>query len=372
MLQARATDFSQNVTVTETSVTVTSIRADEENSGEGGNSGPSLFVDEPRSYDAVGPGFELRYQGFGMMGASSVRLWRDGAPQQDLPVLEPVEVSPGFTQGLAGVWVDAAEWSEGLHLLELVAQDSAGRIFASDPFYVVRESAPELPRPSIVSPHPAAGPVTGTVEFLLAAVGREPVSELVLYSDGTEIGRASESPARLIWDSTQNDDGCQVFVAEARDLLGRSGFSEPRTLCVDNTGPELTLSTPREGAVVGVGVVPIRVQTDQFDLRDFTVQVDGIENTTANSATSLFARLNPGLHRVRVIARDQVGLIGQSPEVEVMAQSCATETDCDDGDPCTTDACAANGWCTYARETACCVTDSDCTDSDPCTRETCS
>ena len=43
---------------------------------------------------------------------------------------------------------------------------------------------------------------------------------------------------------------------------------------------------------------------------------------------------------------------------------------CDDGDPCTADACS-EGACTHAPITNCCVADGDCDDGDPCTEDGC-
>ncbi|MBM4370364.1 MAG: immune inhibitor A [Deltaproteobacteria bacterium] len=49
---------------------------------------------------------------------------------------------------------------------------------------------------------------------------------------------------------------------------------------------------------------------------------------------------------------------------------CAGNADCNDQDPCTTDACTA-GVCTFTPVGGCCSTDEECDDSDPCTEDTC-
>jgi MYXO-CTERM domain-containing protein len=51
---------------------------------------------------------------------------------------------------------------------------------------------------------------------------------------------------------------------------------------------------------------------------------------------------------------------------------CKTDSDCDDKNPCTTDACdAKTGSCTNKAQADCCAVDTDCDDGDPCTLDRC-
>ena len=49
---------------------------------------------------------------------------------------------------------------------------------------------------------------------------------------------------------------------------------------------------------------------------------------------------------------------------------CVTYLDCDDGEPCTFNACV-NNECYFAENTACCLSDADCDDLNPCTADDC-
>ncbi len=50
---------------------------------------------------------------------------------------------------------------------------------------------------------------------------------------------------------------------------------------------------------------------------------------------------------------------------------CVDTIDCDDGNACTSDVCAANGACQHDAIPGCCVASSDCNDGDACTQESC-
>ena len=51
-------------------------------------------------------------------------------------------------------------------------------------------------------------------------------------------------------------------------------------------------------------------------------------------------------------------------------QSCKSDDECDDLDPCTTDTCP-DGTCVFTPVPGCCNTAADCNDSDPCTADSC-
>ncbi len=52
-------------------------------------------------------------------------------------------------------------------------------------------------------------------------------------------------------------------------------------------------------------------------------------------------------------------------------ECCASDGGCDDGDPCTTDSCVMNTCRHLAVGTACCSADAQCDDQDPCTKDSC-
>lgn len=78
------------------------------------------------------------------------------------------------------------------------------------------------------------------------------------------------------------------------------------------------------------------------------------------------------------VARDATpppsdGRTGDGPPADAgCPECCATDGDCDDGNPCTTDACSApGGRCTHTPLTDCCTADAECGDADPCTVDYC-
>lgn len=376
-IEVRAIDVTQNVSLERSEVTVVEPSGGGREDGvggpnEGGSQGAQIYVDQPRSFDAVGAGFALRYQAFGAESDVAVRLWVDGEPRVDLPILEVRETFPGFFQGVGTAWVDASEWGPGIHAVELVGRSDDGTLLTSSVFYLFRENPPLTPLAFIVSPHPIDNRVTGVTEIEVAAAVDGGLDELVLWADGFTLGSARTSPAQIAWDTTGMPDGCVHLVAEARSAGGISGFSDPLYVCIDNRAPSLALRSPLDADRVGTGVVPLRIESEDFDVVEYRVVVDGAVQSRTTDASGLYAVLATGVHTLRVDATDRVGLEGTTAEVTVDALSCVTDSDCDDGITCTTDTCADTGWCINAREPGCCVVDDDCSDDDPCTSATCS
>ncbi len=57
---------------------------------------------------------------------------------------------------------------------------------------------------------------------------------------------------------------------------------------------------------------------------------------------------------------------------EVLETCCTADMDCDDGDPCTTDVClGSEAGCDHQAIEGCCAEDADCDDGDPCTTNAC-
>ena len=62
--------------------------------------------------------------------------------------------------------------------------------------------------------------------------------------------------------------------------------------------------------------------------------------------------------------------MGSSKSITMVLSGCTSASQCDDGNPCTTDTCASN-LCQHPAITGCCTSASQCDDGNPCTTDTC-
>jgi hypothetical protein len=139
-------------------------------------------------------------------------------------------------------------------------------------------------------------------------------------------------------------------IASATGLVGRFGLNEGTGTAAADSAAPLENGTLSGGAAWGAGVPAISSGTCAHAPVE-TCCDDNADCDDANPCTSDACE-------------------GATCENVPIGGCCATAADCADGDPCTTETCV-NGTCDVDPVPNCCATDADCGDADVCTADFC-
>ncbi len=177
--------------------------------------------------------------------------------------------------------LDTTELSDGSHSLSAVAIDIAGnRTQSTDTVFSIDNTAPQA---TIVSP--AAGEeVAGTVDIAVDVSDDNPVTEVVFFVDGEQIGAVQSAPYELAWDSAGATDGSHTISVRATDAPGNVSTDSSVVITVVNVVPvQVEIVTPQSGATVN-GDVDVAVFTSGVESIDYVALLqDGVVVATDNT-----------------------------------------------------------------------------------------
>ncbi|HEX8698661.1 MAG TPA: hypothetical protein VF815_07485, partial [Myxococcaceae bacterium] len=210
------------------------------------------------------------------------------------------EVHPGTVEAtLNGAPMSSGDTvsAEGAHEWVVVATDAAGNRAEARRRFAVDLTPPTL---EVLEPTPGSYTQAGTVEVVVAAGDSGPVAgvwlgsaELMLGADGKYRGNVSL------------EEGSNLLVLVARDAAGNSTQS---TLAVtrDSTAPELTVTTPAEGAKIAGDLAQVEGQVQ--DATPLTVRVAGqAASIGADGRFQLSVSVAQGAVSLEVVATDAAG-----------------------------------------------------------------
>ncbi len=195
----------------------------------------------------------------------------------------------------------------GDHALYAVATDTAGNSHASAPVSVTLDNVP----PVVAFNNPSNGAViTGIVSLAVNATDAVGVQKVQYYRESSVLlGTSLSAPFDLSWDSTAVTEGSHTLFAVATDLAGNTATSATISVTVDRSLPEVSLTTPSNGALVGTAVTVSATASDNTGIsrvdfyRDGNVLL-GADNTSPYSiswdTTSTFS----GAHTLIAVATD--------------------------------------------------------------------
>ncbi|MFH1812494.1 MAG: Ig-like domain-containing protein [Pseudomonadota bacterium] len=337
---------------------------------------PSIYIQAPPGWSAVGPMFELSYMIFGAASGASADLLLDGVAIQPSPLPPPLSGGgvggSGNGEGAQSVLLDASTWSAGPHQLQIRVH-SGGQDYDSTVLVVVRVVS-DLPGIFLISPADAFACLRGSVTVQADGFDDVGITGVTLLVDGTARGSAASVPAQISLDTTQLADGTHTLQLQAHDGAAHSCLSELLNVRFDNTPPLLAMDVPQAGATVAEGVVQVALSTSDAGcgLSSLELLVDGAVQRECSpwSLASCFVDLSAGTHSVAARATDSAGNSTSSVPHSVLIASCSSGT-CDDGNSCTTDSCAPTGVCRHVPTTGCCQNGDPCEDGDPCTSDAC-
>lgn len=187
--------------------------------------------------------------------------------------------------------------AEGAHAWTVVATDAAGNRAEAQRHFVVDVTAPTL---EVLSPEPGAFTQAGSVEVGVAASDDGPLAGVWLGN--TELTLGTDGKYRSL---VALEEGSNLLVLVARDVAGNSA---QRSLAVtrDSTPPQLTLTTPAEGAKVAGDSVQVEGQAQ--DATPLTVRVSGMSAAIEpDGHFQLSVTVAQGPVSLEVVATDAAG-----------------------------------------------------------------
>jgi len=105
-------------------------------------------------------------------------------------------------------------------------------------------------------------------------------------------------------------EGVHTVYIRAVDAVGHTGEISA-SFTVDTTAPQLTITSPEDGATVSPGQVEIAWECTEENLDHFEVRVDGGDWVNVGTNTSYTVTLTDGEHTIDVRAVDRAGNIAE-------------------------------------------------------------
>ncbi|HET8701129.1 MAG TPA: S8 family serine peptidase [Nitrococcus sp.] len=179
-----------------------------------------------------------------------------------------------------------------------------------------QSSAADTQAPTVAIASPGANStVSGLVNVTVNASDNLGVSRVELYAAGQLIGTATTAPYAFTWDSTQAANGAVTLVAYAYDEAGNRGQSPAITVNVANASsdtvpPQVTISSPVNGAVVSGHQTLAASATDNVQVAEVRIYLDGLLQCAGAPSVSCgwdADKAGAGTHRVTAVATDTAG-----------------------------------------------------------------
>lgn len=236
----------------------------------------------------------------------------------DLATLSPVDLLD-----LGGGAFEAslrADPGATLSWIRVSAADQAGNTTSYTfqlpvaPGYDLPDGDVQPPTAEIVSPAGGASVRAGTtVVVAVAASDDVGVARVRLRVDGVVVATDDAAPYELAWDTTAAAAGAHTLEAVAEDLSGNRATSTPVEVTVvrDEAPPEVTLTSPADGARVSDLVTLAATATDDVGVAFVEFLVDGaLVGSTSSAPYALAwdaAAAALGAHSVAAAAQDLSG-----------------------------------------------------------------
>ncbi len=179
--------------------------------------------------------------------------------------------------------------AEGTHVLQVSASDTLGNASSATVTFTLDRT-----NPTIDLDAPAEGSYRrdpATVTFHAADANLATVSATL---DGVAFTSGD----------TVSDEGNHVVVVTATDRAGNQA-SVTRTFTIDRTAPELSVASPRDGALIAGSSVT--VFGDVSDLSPVSVTVNGAPAPVSEGTFSRIVGLTDGENTITVVATDAAG-----------------------------------------------------------------
>ncbi len=279
---------------------------------------PSVLITNPTSGASLTVGTAVTIQATATddVAVASVQFFVNG-----------VSLGTDTLQPYSSAWTPT---SAGSYTIVARATDNAGTQTSSAPV-VVTVGGGSAPSVSLTSPASDIS-ITAGNNVTLAAIAADAdgtVTAVRFLANGIPVATATSAPYLGTWKPTAA--GAYSVVAEATDNAGNITTSSPRTVTVSgNSGPSVTITSPRAGAGVPVssstGITASASDPDgtivsvTFYANNVSV---GTDNTPPYSAN--WSPTAEGTYSLTAVAIDNSGNVVTSPAILVLAGTTGSE-----------------------------------------------
>ncbi|WNG25329.1 S8 family serine peptidase [Cystobacter fuscus] len=161
----------------------------------------------------------------------------------------------------------------------------------------------------------------GLVVVTAMASSAQPMERVEFYADGALLGTDTSAPYEVSWDSTAVADGAHMLIARAYDIGGHVGTSPAVGVNVDNTPPDVALTSPTQGMFLQTRALLEATASDTGGVVTVEFYVDGSligADSSAPYTVDWFAMtVGEGAHTLTVKAHDRAGNVRTSAGVGV-------------------------------------------------------
>ena len=231
-----------------------------------------------------------------------------------------------FTTAPYAMSWNTANTTGGAHTLTVKAMDDAGNVTTSAAVAVTVDNT--APTAALSAPAHTAY-VRGTVAFSATASDNQGVARVEFYAEDTLIGTDTSAPYEVSWNSVSLADGYYTLRAKAYDSAGNSG-SAAILVTLDNTPPDVALTSPAPGAFVRGTVLLDAIASDNNGMKRVEFYVDGTlvdSDINSNYQGAWYTTgVANGAHTLMAKAIDGAGNERTSAEVTVTVDNTAPTT----------------------------------------------
>jgi hypothetical protein len=205
------------------------------------------------------------------------------------------------------VW-NASGASEGPHVIRARAYDNEGNF--ADATITVDVGDADPPSVSITSPANGAT-VSGNVGITVSASDTSGIARVWFYVDDVYIRSDAAAPYNAVWNATGASQGAHVIRARAYDNAGNFADTTITVNVGDATPPQVTITSPGDGATVSGNVVIDASASDDSGIQRVWFYVDNVylrsDAAAPYNAIWNAGAASPGSHVIRVRAYDNAG-----------------------------------------------------------------
>jgi uncharacterized protein YfaP (DUF2135 family) len=198
----------------------------------------------------------------------------------------------------------------------VTATDAAGNTGSSGNIIVILDTT----KPAVTITSPRSGQTTGNVSLMVTGtvVDDPAITQATLYLNG--VPTVTPVTANLFSKNVTLSPGVNTIKVTATDAAGNVGSSGIVTITLDKTAPRITLTSPRNGLLLGTTSVTVSGTIDDLSVTTATLAVNGVTSTisVARGAFSTTAtNLREGSNTVLVAASDAYGNRGTSGTITI-------------------------------------------------------